>query len=89
MGFLAGCELLLAAHADLFARDACSWTPLHLAAKHGQEPVCEWLLGNGAVDSLDDAGVRDTTRTPQNQALRFSQLFTVIQALACVLRRCR
>ncbi len=57
-GHTALVEYLLAAGADVNARNAAQQTPLHLAAARGQEAVVELLARSGAeVNARDDQGL--------------------------------
>ena len=49
LGDLEAMRTLLARHADLNARNAQGWTPLHLAAAGGDPAVVALLLRHGAV----------------------------------------
>jgi ankyrin repeat protein len=54
-------ELLLAAKADVNAKDSDGWTPLHWAADRGRADVAELLLANNANVDAKAAETENTT----------------------------
>lgn len=73
-------ELLLAAGANVNARDLWAFTPLHEAAAKGRREVCELLLAHGADPSLSNCHGRTAIEMAPNRELqqRYRHTSTVL-----------